>query len=110
MLALDVVLYVCWWLDHYLHQHGECGPTGATWLGGVATFATARDRCTEMIFCPSVTIARCLHLVLQVPKYAFCDLCFLWDACISCLDDFILFGAFPYYDVRHMIRCCELLY
>ena len=66
MLALDVVLYVCLWLDHYLHQHGGCGPTGATWLGGVATFTTARDRCTETIFCPSATVAGCIHLYFEL--------------------------------------------
>ncbi len=64
MLALDVVLYVCFWLDHYLHQHDGCGPMGATWLGVVATFTTARDRCTEIVFCPSVIVAICFHLVL----------------------------------------------
>lgn len=68
---MDVVLFVCLWFDHYLHQHGGCGPMGATWLGGVATFTTARDRCTETIFCPSATIVGCLHLVLRVPEYAF---------------------------------------
>ena len=43
-------VFVCLWLDHYLRQHGGCGATGATWLGGVATFTTARDRCIETIF------------------------------------------------------------
>ena len=71
MLALDVVFYLCLWLDHYLHQHGGCGPTGATWLGGVATFTTARDRCTEMIFCPSAIVAGCFHLIFQISEYAF---------------------------------------
>ena len=52
--------FVCVWLDHYLHQHGGCGPTGATWLGGVATFTTARDRCTETVYCPSATVAGCV--------------------------------------------------
>ena len=32
------------------------------------------------------------------------DLCFHWNAWISCLDDVSLFGAFPYCDVQHMIR------
>ena len=68
---MDVVLFVCLWSDHYLHQHGGSGPTSAMWLGGIATFITARDQCTEMIFCPSATIVGCFHLVLQVPKYAF---------------------------------------
>ena len=71
MLAMNVLLYVCLWLDHYLHQHGGCGPMGATWLGGVATYTTARDRCIEMIFCPSATVVGCFHLVLRVPEYAF---------------------------------------
>ena len=39
---MDVVLFMCLWLDHYLHQHGGCGPMGATWLGGITTFTTAR--------------------------------------------------------------------
>ena len=68
---MDVVLFVCLWLDHYLHQHGRSGPTGATWLRGVATFINARDWCTEMIFYPSAIVAGCFHLVLQVPEYAF---------------------------------------
>ena len=73
---MDVVFFVCLRLDHYLHQHGRCGPTGATWLGGVATYTTTMDQCTKMIFFPSSTFA--------------------W---ISCLDDVSLFDAFPYYDV-----------
>ena len=53
---------VCLWLDHYLHQHGECGATGATWLGGIVTYTTARDQCTEMVYCTSMTVAGCLSL------------------------------------------------
>ena len=64
-------LYVCLWLDHYLHQHDESGPIGSMWLGGIATYTTARDWCTKMIFYPSVTVARCFHLVLWVLEYAF---------------------------------------
>ena len=67
---MDIVLYVCLWLDHYLHQHSGCGPMDATWSGGVATYTTTRDQCTEMIFCPSVTVAGCFHLVLRVSEYA----------------------------------------
>ena len=67
---MDVVFFVCFWLDHYLHQHGGCEPTSATWLGGIATYTTARDRCTEMIFHPSATVVGCSHLVLQVLEYA----------------------------------------
>ena len=70
MLAIDVVLYVCLWLDHYLHQHDGCGPMGATWLGGVATYTTARDWCTETIFCLSVILARYFHLALRILEYA----------------------------------------
>ena len=66
---MDVVLYVCLWLDNYLHQHGGCGPMGATWLGGVATYTTARDRCIEMVYFSSMTIAGCFHLVLRVSEY-----------------------------------------
>ena len=66
---MDVVLYVCLWLDHYLHQHVGCGPMSAMWLGGIATFTNAREWCTEMIFCPSATVTGCFHLVLRVPEY-----------------------------------------
>ena len=52
--------FVCLWLDHYLHQHGGSGPSGATWLGGVATFTTARDRCTETVYCSSAPVAGCV--------------------------------------------------
>ena len=52
-------VFVCLWLDHYLHQHSGCGPTRATWLGGVATFTTARDRCTKIVYCSSTTMAGC---------------------------------------------------
>ena len=82
VLAMVGVLCVCLWLDHYLHQHGGCGPMGATWLGGVATFTTARDRCTKTIFCPSATVVGCFHLVLQVPEYAF----FWFMLSLECLD------------------------
>ena len=68
---MDVVLYVCLWLDHYLHQHSGCGPMGAMSLGGIATFTIARDQCTETIFCPSAIIVGCFHLVLRVLEYAF---------------------------------------
>ena len=71
--------FVCLWLDHYLHQHSGCGPMGATWLGGVATFTTTRDRCIETILYPSMIVVGCVHLVLQFTKYASCDLCFHWD-------------------------------
>ena len=63
--------FVCFWLDHYLHQHDECGPMGATWLEGVATFTTARDWCTETVSYPNATIVRCFHLMLRVLEYAF---------------------------------------
>ena len=68
---MDVVLYVCLWLDHYLHQYGGYGPMGATWLGSIATSTTTRDWCTKMVFCPSATVAGCFHLVLRVSEYAF---------------------------------------
>lgn len=67
---MDVV-FVCLWLDHYLHQHDGCGTMDATWLGGVTTFTTTGNWCTETIFCPSTTVARCFHLVLRVLEYAF---------------------------------------
>ena len=93
------MLYVCLWLDHYLHQHGGCGPMGATWLGGIATFTTTRDRCIEMVYCPSATVAGCVTWYFDLWSMLSCDLCFHWNACISCLDDVSLFGAFIYYDV-----------
>ena len=63
--------FVCVWLDHYLHQHGGCGPTGTTWLGGVAIFTTTRDQCTKTILYPSVTDVGCVHLVLWFMEYDF---------------------------------------
>ena len=32
-----------------------------------------------------------------------CDLCFHWNALISCLNDVSLFDAFPYYDVIFLV-------
>ena len=66
---MDVVLYVCLWLDHYLHQHGKCGPMGAMWLRGKVTFTTTGDRCIEMVYFPRVTVVGCFHLILQVLEY-----------------------------------------
>ena len=63
--------FVCMWLDHYLHQHGMCGPMDAMWLGGIATFTTARDWCTKIVLYPNATIFGCVHLVLQVLEYVF---------------------------------------
>ena len=53
---------VCLWLDHYLHQHGGCGPMGTSWLGGIATYTTATDRCAETVYCSSMTVVGCLSL------------------------------------------------
>ena len=83
---MDVV-FVCLWLDHYLHQHGGCGPMGATWLGGVATFTTARDWCIETVYCSCVVMAGCFIWYFSLRSmllviYAFIGMCF------SCLDDF----------------------
>ena len=64
-------LYVCLWLDHYLHQYDKSGPMGSTWLGGVATYTTTRDQCIEMVPSSSMTISEYFHLVLQVPEYDF---------------------------------------
>ena len=61
MLALDGCL-VYLWLFHYRHQHDGCGPLSAMWLGGIATYTTARDQCTETVYCSSVIIAGCLSL------------------------------------------------
>ena len=66
-----IVFVVCLWLDHYLHQHGGCGPTSATCLGGISTFTTARDQCIEIVFCPNVIVAGCFDLMLRVLEYAF---------------------------------------
>ncbi len=44
---------------------------GATWLGGMATYTIARDQCTKTVLYPSVTIARCVHLVLWFMEYTF---------------------------------------
>ena len=85
--------FVCLWLDHYLHQHDGCGPMGAMWLGGIATFTTTRDQCIEMILYPSATIAKCVHLVLQFTKYAFLWFMLSLGCCLSCLDD-LSFYAF----------------
>ena len=70
---------------------------GATWLGGVATFTTAKDPIQRW----SIVLARPL---LDVFTWYFgflsmfsCDLCFHWDVGISCSDD-VRFDAFPYYD------------
>ena len=52
---------------------------GATWLGGVATFTTAKDWCTKIVLYPNATDAECVHLVLWFTKYASFDLCFHWD-------------------------------
>ena len=50
---MDVVIFVCLWFDHYLHKYNGCGPMDARWLGGIATYTTSRDWCTEMVFCAS---------------------------------------------------------
>ena len=75
-------VFVFLWLDHYLRQQGGCGPTGATWLGGVATYTTVRDWCIEVVIHPSVTIARCLYLMFRVPEYDF----LLFMLSLGCLD------------------------
>ena len=52
-------VFVCLWLDHYLHQHGGCGPIGAMWLGGVATYTTTGAQCTETVYYSSATVVGC---------------------------------------------------
>ena len=44
---------------------------GSTWLGDIATYTTTVDQCIKMVYCPSATVARCFHLVLQVLEYDF---------------------------------------
>ena len=68
---MDVVLYVCLWLGHFLHQHVGSGPAGSTWLGGIVTYTTDGDWCTETVYCPSATIVGYFQLVLRVSEYAF---------------------------------------
>lgn len=68
---MDVMFYVCLWLDHYLHQHGRSGPMGSKWLGGVAIFTIVGDQYIEIVYCPSVIVVGCFHLVLWVLEYAF---------------------------------------
>ena len=90
------VFFVCLWFDHYLHQHGKCGPTGAMWLGGIATYTTTGDQCTKMVFSPSVHIVGCFHLVLRVFGVCFLVIYALsLDAWLSLLYD-VRFDAFPY--------------
>ena len=79
--------FVCLWLDHYLHQHGKCGPRGATWLGGVTTFTTARDRCTETIFVLVRLLLDVFTWYFKFQSMLSCDLCFHWNAWTLCLDD-----------------------
>ena len=78
---------------------------GATWLGGVATYTTARDRFTKMVYCSSTTIAGCFSLgtlgsgVCFLVIYSFIGMLgYHVQMMIS------LFDTFPYYDVQHMIK------
>ena len=103
---MDVVLFMCLWLDHYLHQHDGCGPAGATWLGGIATFTTTRDQCTEMIFCPNATVAGCFTWYFEFQSMLSCDLCFHWNAWLSCLDDVGLFDTSSNHMLDIIIREC----
>ena len=96
---MDVVLYVCLWLDHYLHHHGGCGPMGAMWLGGIATFTTSRDQCTKTIFVLVRPLLDVLTWYFKFWSMLPCDLYFHWNAWISYLDDVSSFDAFHYYDV-----------
>ena len=52
---------------------------GAMWLGGIATSTTIRDWCTEIVYCPSVTVARCVTWYFGLQSILSCDLCFHWD-------------------------------
>ena len=83
--------FVCLWLDHYLHQHGGSGPSGATWLGGVATFTTARDRCTETVYCSSAPVAGCVTWYFGIRSMFLVIYAFIMM--LSCLDD-VSFIAF----------------
>ena len=78
---------MCLWLDHYPHQHGGCGPMGTTWLGGIATFTTARDRCTETVYCSSTIIIGCITWCFNLRTMLSSDLCFHWDVVFPCLHD-----------------------
>ena len=81
---MNVVLFMCLWLDHYLHQHGGCGPTGATWLGGIATYTIARDRCTETIFVLVRPFLDIFTWYFEFRSMLPCDLCLL-DTIDNCV-------------------------
>ena len=76
---------VCVWLDHHLHQHGGCGPTSATWLGGIATFTTARDQCTETVHCSSVIVVGCVTWYFGIQSMLL--VIYALIMMLSCLDD-----------------------
>ena len=60
---------------------------GSTWLGGGTTYTTIADRCTKMVLfqCDPCWM---FTLYFGYSKVCFhCDLCCIWDACISLLDD-----------------------
>lgn len=61
---------VCGWIVISIRNIGS-GPTGSTWLGGVATYTTIGDQCTEIVYYLDATVARCFHLVLQVLENVF---------------------------------------
>ena len=89
---------VCLWLDHYLHQHGGSEPMGFTWLGGVATYTTTRDRCTGTVYYSSVTVAGCLSLGASGS-----GVCFLMIYALS-LDAWLSL----FYDVNNVPLCIPL--
>ena len=64
---------------------------GATWLGGVATFTTTRDRCTEMVYCPSATVAGCVTWYFNIRSTLL--VIYALIMMLSCLDD-VSFNAF----------------
>ena len=86
---------VCLWLDHYLHQHGGCGLMDAMWLGGIATYTTARDQCVEMVYCSSVIVAGCISLGTSSS-----GVCFLVIYALS-LDAWLSF--YMMLDLRHFL-------
>ena len=83
--------FVCLWLDHYLHRHDACGPIGATWLGGIATFTTARDQCTEMSYGPSAIVVGCVTWYFGIRSMFL--VIYALIMMLSCLDD-VSFNAF----------------
>ena len=88
------VIFVCLWLDHYLHQHGGCGPMGTMWLGGIATYTTIGSG-VQRQSCSSATVARCFS-----PSTLGSKVCFLVIYALS-LDAWLSFSMML--DLMHFL-------